>query len=504
MTQFHFISILKKSYEEHPLSWILLVGVLLRLIASVFGGGYIASDDHFLVIHVAWKWLNGDLSWLGNDKNQFGHSLVYPTLHFILLRFFQLIGIENTDLQMILVRMLHAAWSLPIIILGYRFAERIHSTTSAKFTAWLLACLWIIPVFSVRQLGEAVSMLPLLYSLLLAEKYRDSSLKLKWLYAGLWLGFAFCLRYQAGFAGIGVFFALMILKKPVAAFFYTIGALLGTIPVGVLDWMMYGYPYANPIWYFQYNSSAAMYEYITGPWYKYILLILGVFIFPYSLYLLIGFFRTARIAPLMFSGTFAFLLIHSIIPNKQERFIATILPELVILGVIGSQMLVEQFQTKFIPTIYRFSYRFFWVFNLPLLLIAIFTYNKHAEIQSLSYLQNKTDIEGVVLDQRSRNFLAPWYYLGRSWNPNKWFVEVKNEQDFLETLNTIQTYHKKPTYVIIYQDNNLEERKKQWENVLGPLHFEKKIGPSLGDWILHQLNRKYNPSVTANLFRVQT
>ncbi|MCX7836007.1 MAG: glycosyltransferase family 39 protein [bacterium] len=500
----NFFFKLHQSYQQHPLFWILSIGLLARVFASFFGGGYIASDDHFLVIHIAWRWLNGYTNWLGDDVNRFGHSLIYPSIHLLLLKWFHWIGLNDTSWQMVIVRLFHAFWSLPVLYLGYQFTKEKVSQTAANTVGWLLAILWIQPILSVRQLGEVVSMVPLLYSLIRLERHFTHSNWKQWFLAGWWLGFAFCLRYQAGFAGIGVFAALLLLKQPKVAFYYTLGAIVGTFPVGIIDWIMYGYPYANPIWYFQYNSSSAMYEYITGPWYKYLLLILGVFIFPFSLFLLIGFLRSIKVAPFLFSGTFAFLLIHSIIPNKQERFIATILPELVILGIIGMYQLLEKIQYPMIQRWYRISYRIFWVLNIPLLILTIFTYNKHAEIQSLCYLQKHTEIGGIVLDQRTKPFLAPWYYLGKAWRPDLWLVEVKNEQDFQDLLTYIQTKQKRPDYVIIYQDFQLEQKRKAWERVLGPMQFEKKIGPSLGDWILHQLNPKYNPSITANIFRVKS
>lgn len=494
---------IQHSYQQHPLSWILLIGVFCRFLASIFGGGYIASDDHFLVIHIAWRWLNGYYYWLGDDVNRFGHSLLYPGAHYLLLKFFHTIGFTNTDLQMTAIRMLHAGWSLPVIYLGYRFTEKIHTVDSAKMVGWMLAVLWILPAFSVRQLGEVVSMLPLFISMILAEKYRNTSSFKHWLWAGLWLGLAFCLRYQAGFVGIGIYIALLILRKPKEAIFYTMGSLIGTIPIGVIDWVMYGTPYANPIWYFQYNSSGAMFEYITRPWYNYILLILGVFIFPFGLFLFAGFFRAIKKAPLMFAGTFAFLFIHSIIPNKQERFLATILPELIILGCIGIELLKADFTNGLFQKTYRYSYRFFWVLNIPLLLLAVFTYNKHAEIKSLSYLQNRTDLKGVFLDQRGKGFLAPWYYLGNAWKKDLWLVEIKNDDDFTSLQYQLQSSRQKVDFIIIYLDKHKEQRRKQWEETVGPLIEEKIIQPSIGDWILHKLNPKYNPSLSATIYRTQ-
>ena len=490
------------SYRRQPLVWILSAGAIARLVAVLFSGGYIASDDHFLVVHVAWNWLNGGSKWLAGDIDRSGHSLLYPGAHFLFLWICDRIGFASTELQMVFFRLFHALWSLPLIWIGYRFAEKHGGAKAAELSGWLLAILWIHPLFAVRQLGEMVAAPPLFYALWKAEEAsQEKSANIRmWLLAGLWMGLAFCIRYQTAFSGVGVVVALLLLRKPAAAAWFTIGALIGTLPLGIVDWFVYGSPYANPIHYFVYNSGA-LNDYITRPWYNYILLILGVFIPPLSVLLLVGFVRTWKRLPILFAGTFAFLFVHSAIPNKQERFIATILPELVVLGCIGIAWWRGQDKRRLADGWYRAAIRVFIVLNSILLIVALFTYNKRAEIKSLAYLQDKP-ISGVILDQRARQFNAPWFYLGKAWGSQKYLVEVKDNDGFGATRQQLETGSVHPEYVIIYLEKNREQRRKEWEAILGSIVEEKRFGPSLGDWILHRMNPRFNPSFDAVVYRI--
>ncbi len=488
-------------YRRNPLYVILGVAFIARLLAALFSGGYIASDDHFLVVHIAWKWLNGDPAWL-TDPNYSGHSILYPGAHFLFFKLCHAIGLTDTLVMMTLVRILHVFWSLPVIWVGYRLVETLTDRKFANLAGWLLALLWIAPNFSVRQLPEVVSSVPLLLSLAMAERIGQDRNPKRWIAAGIFLGISFTLRYQAGFCGVGAFAALLLTRRYTAALWFTVGSLIGTIPLGLADWFAFGTPYANPVRYFLYNAGAVG-DYITRPWYNYLLLILGVFLPPFSFLLLIGFFKSWRKVPLMFGATIVFLAIHSAIPNKQERFIATILPELIILGVVGIYYWLRSERWKLSPRFLRGSLIAFWILNLPVMTIVLFTYNKHAQIVSLAALQHEPGVTGAILDQREKGFLAPWFYLGDAWGKSKYFVEVKNDENFQSVCNDLKLNAARPNYLIIYLDKNREQRKQQWLQYCQSLQEMKRIPPSFVDEILHKMNPKYNPSFDAVIYQIK-
>ena len=69
----------KKFWNEHPLASVMIAAVVLRIIAVFFAKGYGMHDDHFCVIEIAQKWVNGSHDWLGSGEHY--RSLFYPGLH---------------------------------------------------------------------------------------------------------------------------------------------------------------------------------------------------------------------------------------------------------------------------------------------------------------------------------------------------------------------------------------------------------------------------------------
>src|SRR3954466_15918992 len=109
---------LKKRYDQNPFAWILFTAAILRLAAAILSKGYAMHDDHFLVIEPAQSWVDGsDYNyWLptitkGITKAT-GHSLLYPGLHYLLFSFLQLLGMNDPQTKMYVVRLLHAALSM--------------------------------------------------------------------------------------------------------------------------------------------------------------------------------------------------------------------------------------------------------------------------------------------------------------------------------------------------------------------------------------------------------
>jgi hypothetical protein len=121
----------------------------------------------------------------------------------------------------------------------------------------------------------------------------------KHLYAGLFFGLAFAVRYQlAAFFG---FLGLVILVE--RKWFSAIGVLIGFlltagITQGLIDYLIWGYPFAEFGEYIAYNLSDASKDYakdLGNPlWIGYIF-VLGTMVIPLvGLFWIFGFFRSIR------------------------------------------------------------------------------------------------------------------------------------------------------------------------------------------------------------------
>ena len=121
--------------EAKPLRAILVLGLLLRILASCYSPGYFMHDDHFLVIETGASWAEGEdyNNWLPEGQKRNGidspsphqANLAYPGIVSVFFRACHFVGLVQPNKQMVLLRLLHGMFSLLVVVLGYRIAFRI-------------------------------------------------------------------------------------------------------------------------------------------------------------------------------------------------------------------------------------------------------------------------------------------------------------------------------------------------------------------------------------------
>ena len=121
-----------------PLQQLLIVGFVVRLFSVFFSKGFGWHDDHFLIIEAAQSWVDGfDYNdWLPAEshpeRQAQGHPLFYVGINYVFFYFFKLVGLVNPQVNMLLIRLIHAFWSLLIIKYAYKITEQY----SNKKVAW--------------------------------------------------------------------------------------------------------------------------------------------------------------------------------------------------------------------------------------------------------------------------------------------------------------------------------------------------------------------------------
>ncbi|MBL0343208.1 MAG: glycosyltransferase family 39 protein [Bacteroidetes bacterium] len=499
---------LKKYYILHPLRSALFLGLLLRLIAVVFSKGFGMHDDHFLVIEVAQSWADGTdyNNWLpGSGTTQpSGHSFFYCGLHYILFSFLQTLGIFNPELKMLIVRLIHALLSLFTIWFGFKITARLSNVQAAGKAAMLLAVLWFMPFLSVRNLVEVVCIPFLAASVWYAMDAPNRTNHLKWfLVAGLLGGLAFNIRFQSLFFISGIGMSILLKMKWKECLYFGGGVLFsfGLIQ-GVVDFLIWGKPFVEFVAYIQYNIDNA-YNYITNPWYNYLLLIFGILIPPISIFLFVFMFKNFRKQTVVVLPILIFLIFHSYFPNKQERFIIPIVPFIVMVGMAGMHSFFENRPLN--SSLRKFLYGswiFFWVLNFTLLPFITTMYSKKARVESMIYLSKyKENINYLLLEDTNHGTpkMPPEFYLG------KWVgcYELSKDQS-LDTLKSkLLRYGKQnhPDFVLFFEDKNLVKRVATVKSIFPGLKFETTISPGFIDDILFRLNPK-NANQVIYIFRV--
>lgn len=501
------IKLLQQRFESNPYQVTLLLAFVLRMIAVIFSRGFGMHDDHFLVIEPAQAWSDGInyQGWLPGGRVNVqpdGHSLLYSGLHFLLFSLFNAIHLTDPQLKMLIVRLIHALISLSVVSLGFKITNRISGIQAAKVVGLLLAAFWFMPMLAVRNLVEIFCIPFMMWGVWILIRKDKSEMKAKhYLFAGLVLGIAFSIRFQTAVFIGGVGIALLFQKNWKGMVYVALGTLASVLPVqGLIDYFVWKIPFAEFAEYVRYNIQAAN-DYITGPWYNYILLLAGILIPPVSLLLLAGFFRLWKKQLLIFLPAFLFLAFHSFFPNKQERFIFPIIPFVLILGIAGWNLIVaDSVFWKKRTGLLKGSWIFFWVINSILLIFITVSYSKKSRVEVMSYLNRYPGIEVLLLEDSNHESakMVPQFYMGQ-WAQ----VLSKTTEGFswyLPDPDADTSQITKTGFVCFFEDANLDKRVSELKSELPELEYEATFKPGFIDELMFRMN-PVNLNQTIILYR---
>ncbi|MBN2610520.1 MAG: glycosyltransferase family 39 protein [Bacteroidales bacterium] len=503
-------------WNEKPLTLLLLIAILLRLVSVVFSKGYDMHDDHYLIIEAPQSWVDGKdynnwLPWNQDNPEPTGHSFFYIGFHFLFFYLLKFIGITDPQVKMFLVRFIHALFSLLIVTLGYRITEKFSGKKHARLAGLLLAAYWFMPFFSVRNLVEIVCIPFLMMGFWMIFNADKKKNPLWWIFlSGFVAGMAFSVRYQTSVFLAGMALALLLKKQVKPAFAFGFGVVASVFLFqGVIDFFIWGYPFAEFIAYSEYNIGH-QHDFITGGWFNYLGVIGGMLIPPFSLLLFFGFLRTWKKQLLIFLPVMIFLVLHSLYPNKQERFIFPILPFIIMLGVAGWYDFFEK--SKFWQQnllFHRIIVILFWFLNLAALLLYTPSYAKKARVETMSFLSAYKNISFILIDDSNRRntTMLPRFYL------NQWpafyeyskpadgdtacIISTSTDDQFIKLnspacLGEIEP-EMLPDFVVFVDSVNLNQRISVIKEFLPGLSFLTVIEPGFRDRLLYTVNKvNYN------------
>ena len=489
---------IKQFIDRNPYLFLIILAFVLRLVATFFSKGYGMHDDHFCVIEPSQSWVDGtDYNyWLpGNQTDPVpqGHSFFYVGVHYIILSLFKFIGISDPQVKMFLVRFLHAILSVCTVAYAYKIASKITTHRIALLSGIFMATFWFMTWLSVRNLVEVVATPFLMIGLWQIYKSEDSKQKLlHFLIAGLIAGIAFSIRFQTAVFIGGMGLVMLIEKRWKEAFVFGFGVIISiAVLQGVPDYFVWKRPFAELTEYIKYNIEHR-YEYGYNNYFMYLELILGLLIPPVSLFFFFGFFRNWKKHLMIFLPTFLFILFHTYFPNKQERFVFTVLPMVVLLGVIGWEEFAEK-KTLYLKRWVRGSFIFFWIVNIILLAISTTSYVKRSRVEAMYYLYPQRDsITSVLVDDSNSDcaVMLPIFYIGK-WVPEYRIEKNINMTEEQKTLGKeIGPYFRKiysyeyflnkpaserPQFIIFNDTVNFATRFADAKKVFPDIRFETKI-----------------------------
>lgn len=514
------ISSIRQWYSDHPLQAVLVTAFIVRLLAVFFAKGYMWHDDHFLTVEPSSSWAAGHnfnnwLPGIGNNRAvPEPISFFYLGFLFLFFKVFHLLGIDNPDTQMYLMRLIHAAYSLLTVFLAYRISELISGKKNAFRVAILLALIGVIPNYSVRNLVEFVCQPPLLFGFFLLVKgtclygtterrsyssFLPAPVGYYWknvIAAAFVMGLAVGFRYQTVLIVGGVGLVLLLQQnffKAVVFGIVSFAAFFLTQSDDVVLWG--GRPFQHLLGYFEYNKSHAG-GYPNAPL-TYLSLIGYVILPPVSLFLAFGFFRCWKKHLLIFLPVLFFIVFHLLFPNKQERFLFPAIPFIVLLGVIGwSDFVAHSAFWKTREALHRQLWRFFWIVNTLVLFVMSTTYSKKSKVEAMLYLNRQGDCRNFIQEftYTEEGQLVPEYYLGK-WvhyyvfsekTDVEYLVSIMEESE--EAMRNALTPQPVPNYILFINDNDIEERVQRMQELFPGLTYSTTIYPGWFDIFLNFLN----------------
>ncbi len=512
---------------------IIFVALIFRLLSAIFSQGYGMHDDHFLIVEAASSWSDGfDYNnWLpwsaGNKGYPDGHSFTYVGLNYIFFVVFKFFGIADPKTLMIFNRIFHALFSLLIVHFGIKITEKICNRKTAVTVGWILAILWIFPFLSVRNLVEMASIPFLMWGVWLALREKN---RIDFLFAGLLLGMAVSFRYQVGVFALGMAAYFFFKWKWKQFILFSLGVLITFgITQGVVDFFIWGYPFAELSGYVIYNMHEGTEYMANHNYFMYFYVLFGVLLIPMGILVAIGFFRSPKkqwivfipaaimlvlhifhpqwqvwllLTVLMILLVFAvagkfrsistewllylpaifFILFHTFYPNRQERFVLTVLPVVIILGVVGFQSLRDR---EFWNKTWNISLKIFWIINIPLLLFFSFTSSKISRVNAMYALRNeKIDHKTVLLEAsgKSSTSLMPKFYA------SQWYVGFSQREEPTQDLEV--TPGTKFDYIFFFGEDDLNKRISEYKTLYPHMQLLQKCEPSAIDKLLFKLNPK--------------
>jgi hypothetical protein len=507
-------SFAKNQWTNNPLRSILIIALTVRILAAIFSQGYGMHDDHFITIEEPWSWTEGKdyNGWLpgtmGENSKPSIYSFFYPGINYLLFEGMHAVGISNPKTKMFFIRLILGLFSLLTVFYSFKITEYYSDKKTAKQVGFLMAVFWFMPFLGVRNLVEIIAIPLLLAStwVILKTDYLKNTNKflLAFFLAGILAGLSISIRFQVViyFGSMGL--ALLFQKRFLQTLIFGLGGILSfAIIQGGLDFLVWEKPFVVLKNYIDYNLAHKTAYGNQSNILMYVELIPGLLLPPVGAFLFFGFFVKAKKHLLIFLPTILFIAFHTYFPNRQERFILTIVPMVILLGVIGWKSFSEnsKFWTKHTKLL-KACYVFFWVLNTLLLVGATFTYSKRSRVEAMHFFSEKNEqIHTVLIEDtgRGQTMIMPVFYAGKAFNTvtlskidpsdttiyNTWsYINAATSFKIFEQDSSIQ----QPEYVIFVEDIDLNQRVENLKQYYPNLAYESYINPSFTDRLMKKLN----------------
>lgn len=354
---------------------------------AYYNVGYYHPDEHYQIIEFA-QALKGEapgdgLSGVINGKSGNGlawelHERVRPALQpvigYVIFKTCDLLSLTDHFTQALILRLLTGLLAVWIIYLFAGSCKRFIPHRYWEFFLIVSYFLWFVPLINVRFSSETWSGLCLMLSVMVALK--ETKGNRDFLILGILGGISFLFRFQSAFATAGLFMWLFMIQRIKFSYSvpYIIGLLILLISGTGLDSWAYGEFTITPWRYFKVNIfDDIASSFGTSPWYYYFYFIFRFSFFPFGIVIIGSFLILAIKRPtnIFIWIIVPFVILHSIIPHKEVRFLFPIMNFIPVMIVLALAEIDKRYQL-FTKTYFKAMVSAFIAINMAALITSNF------------------------------------------------------------------------------------------------------------------------------------
>ncbi|NHJ05622.1 MAG: hypothetical protein EAX90_12420 [Candidatus Heimdallarchaeota archaeon] len=482
--------ILKRIFNYLPLSVIIILSLILRLLAAQESLGFIHPDEVFQSIEMVHFKIFGlygtgeTIPWEFNTDFEYGGARSWFFVYILigLYRFMMLLGINDPIILIYGIRVFLSLFSIITVIVAYFFGKEAFNKTVGLISSFICGVWWFFPFWASRTMTDSISSDLLFLSIFLIYKGLKTDILKKKItlsaISGFLLGLAFMIRFPSALMVIPLVFVLLFMAsnevyqrkkqgkislkeffKPFYPFLaFCCGAFLMVIAQGILDYFTWGSFLQSPINFFMYNivegNSA---HHGIAPWYHYFSGLFhdfgDYFIILFLLFFVLGIIFNEKIKTksYMLIICIYWIGLFSLLAHKEFRFIMTLLPVAIILVANGIYQFIILFRKKsYQYTLLSLLLIIFCLGSLYMTAIEkVWMWKFNSGIcNAMHWVGQQEDVELVIV------FEMVWYTGGYAYLDNNVSVKFTRINFFDPFLHINSTYYKylyarEGTYIVI-------------------------------------------------------
>jgi GPI mannosyltransferase 3 len=335
--------------EERPaterLTFALLaVAAAVSIWTAVWDQGMLWPDEIFQTLEQGHRFAfgRGITPWEFRDG---ARSWVYPGLIGLGWKAASAVGVTNPLTLVRLAKLGMAAASFWGVWAGTRLARRLGGESAMVLAAAFGALCPPLVIFGSRCTTEIASAPLVMVAALLIETEPRAR---RTATAGALVALSVLFRYQNGVVAVAFLLTLLARRRWADVRAYILGALSVAAAGGAVDWVVWGRPFKPLFVYMKFNTSRNADQWGTAP-FAFFAEHLGTTIGVSYGILILGFFVAARRMPAPAFVVLMFILVHSMVPHKELRFIDPVLPLAVSIAAVGLGRLMDGLEGGRLP-----------------------------------------------------------------------------------------------------------------------------------------------------------